>query len=123
MAKVLLIRTDHLARLLFRNVLECAGHAVMTAGEFAEGRKYLSQYGADVVLAELQGPESEAIQAIAHLRTEFPLVKILVLARREEPVDFLAVRLMGADDVLRHPLATDALLDAVDQALRGEDVA
>ena len=34
-----------------------------------------------------------------------------------EAVDFLAVRMTGADDVLRQPLTSKTLLEAVEQAL------
>jgi DNA-binding response OmpR family regulator len=36
-------------------------------------------------------------------------------------MDFLALRIIGADDVLREPLEAKALLDAINQVLRGED--
>jgi DNA-binding response OmpR family regulator len=46
------------------------------------------------------------------------VVKILVLVQKDDVVDFLAVRMMGADDVLRQSLGSKVLLDAVNQALR-----
>ena len=121
MARVLVIGTDDAARLLLTNILEGGGYMVSVAGSFAEGREMLSRSPVDAVLTDLQWRGSDALQSIACLRMEFPLVKILAIAREQQTIDFLAVRVMGADDILRQPLTIDALLDAVEQALRERD--
>ena len=118
MARVLVIGLDKAARLLIKNSLECVGHTVNMAASFAEGSENLSQSGSEVVVTNLHIPESEFLKSLAHLRAEFPRVRILAIASEYETMDFLAVRMMGADDVLRQPLASKTLLDAVDQALR-----
>jgi DNA-binding response OmpR family regulator len=117
MARVLVIGVDHAARLLIKNSLECVGHTVDMTASFAEGSKNLSQSGSEVVLTNLHMPECEFLKSLAHFRAEFPRVRILTIASEHEAMDFLAVRMMGADDVLRQPLASRTLLDAVDQAL------
>ena len=117
MARVLVIGTDQGARLVYKNILECAGYAVSTADSFAEGRTTLRQSESAAVLTDLPLSESEALQSVAQLRAEFPRVKILAIAHEHTTLDYLAVRMMGVDDVLRQPMATDALLDAVEQAL------
>ena len=113
MASVLLIGADPVTRL----ILEQAGHTVSTADSFTQVLENLSHNGAQVVLTDLHMPDSESLRLIDHLRTEFPVVKILVILGEHETVDFLAVRMSGADDVLRQPLAIKTLLDAVKQAL------
>ncbi|HJR77179.1 MAG TPA: response regulator [Nitrospiraceae bacterium] len=118
MAGVLVIGVDKAARLLIKNSLECVGHTVNMAASFAEGSENLSQSGSEVVVTNLHMPESEFLKSLAHFRAEFPRVRILAIASEYETMDFLAVRMMGADDVLRQPLASKTLLDAVDQALR-----
>ena len=118
MARVLVIGLDKAARLLIKNSLECVGHTVNMAASFAEGSENLSQSGSEVVVTNLHMPESEFLKSLAHFRAEFPRVRILAIASEYETMDFLAVRMMGADDVLRQPLASKTLLDAVDHALR-----
>ena len=113
MARVLLVGTDPVTRL----ILEQAGHTVSMADSFTQVLENLSHTGAEVVLTDLHMPDSESLLLIDQLRTEFPLVKILVILGEHETVDFLAVRMIGADDVLRQPLAIKTLLDAVKQAL------
>jgi DNA-binding NtrC family response regulator len=113
MATVLLIGADPVTRL----ILEQAGHTVSMADSFTQVLENLSHTGAEVVLTDLHMPDSESLRLIAQLHTEFPLVKILVILGEHETVDFLAVRMIGANDVLRQPLATKTLLDAVEQAL------
>ena len=119
MARVLLIGDEDNFRILLQSNLECAGHTVRDAGSFAEGQEYLKQVGADVVLTDLRMPESEFLPPLGHLRAEFPLVKIIVIATAR--VDFLAVRMMGVNDVLRQPPALDTLLASVEQALGEEN--
>ena len=117
MATVLLIGADPVTRL----ILEQAGHTVSMADSFTQVLENLSHTGAEVVLTDLGMPDSESLRLIDHLRTESPLVKILVILGEHETVDFLAVRMIGADDVLRQPLTSEGLLDAVKQALVEED--
>ena len=122
MADILVIGPNYRSRLMIKNMLEGAGHTVSTAETFAQGHRELSQSGSDAVLTDLEAmPESEVLQSIAQLRAQFPRVKILVVARQEEPMDFLAVRMMGAHDVLTQPLETKTLLEAVQQALREQE--
>lgn len=121
MARVLVIGVDDAARLLLKNSLQCAGHTVNMAGSFAEGYEKLRQWGGEVVLTNLHMPGAEFLKSIAYLRTEFPLVKILAITSEHETMDFLAVRMMGANDVLRQPLAIKTLLDAVNQVLHERD--
>ena len=117
MARVLLIGADPIAR----RILEQAGHTVSMADSFTQVLEDFSHTGAEVVLTDLHIPNSESLRLIDHLQTEFPLVKILVIVGQDETVDFLAVRMIGADDVLRQPLTIKTLLDAVEQALVEED--
>ena len=98
-------------------ILEHAGHTVRIADNFSQAHEDLRHSDADVVLTDLHMPDSESLRHIAYLHTEFPLVKILVIVDDHDTVDFLRVRMSGADDVLRQPLTIKTLLDAVKQAL------
>jgi DNA-binding response OmpR family regulator len=119
MARVLVIGAD--PHLLLKASLECAEHTVMVADEFDQGAEYFGRDGADVALVVLKIRDSDALRAIARIRAQSARLKILVLAKQDDRMDFLALRMVGADDVLRQPLEANALLDAVDQVLRGED--
>jgi DNA-binding response OmpR family regulator len=118
MPTVLFISVDHRARLLLTTILECAGHTVSMAGSLAEGIECLAREVADVVLLAVRTPQSDVLEGIAQLRAASPLVKILLLVQKGDVMDFFAVRMVGADDVLRQPLGSKALLDAVNHALR-----
>ena len=121
MATVLFISADHRARLLLTTIFECAGHTVSTAGSLPEGIECLARAVPDLVLLTIQSPQSDVLEGIAQLRAVSAVVKILVLAQKDDVMDFFAVRMVGADDVLRQPLGSKALLDAVNHALH-EDV-
>jgi DNA-binding response OmpR family regulator len=118
MSTVLFISADDKARLLLTTIVECVGHTVSMAGSLPEGIECLRRELANVVLLTVSSPQSALLEGIAQLRAVSPLVKILVLVEKDDVVDFLAVRMMGADDVLRQPLGSKALLDAVNQTLR-----
>lgn len=119
MARVLLIGVD--PQLLLQATLEYAEHTVMVADEFDQGAEYFSPNVADVALVVLKRRDSDALHAIAQIRAHSARLKIVVLAKQDDLMDFLALRMIGADDVLREPLEAKALLDAINQVLRGED--
>jgi DNA-binding response OmpR family regulator len=119
MSRVLVIGADH--QLLLKAILECAEHTVMMADEFDQGAEYFGRDVADVALVVLKIRDSDALDAIAQIRAQSTRLKIVALAKQDDPMDFLALRMMGADDVLRQPLTANALVDSVNQVLRGED--
>jgi DNA-binding response OmpR family regulator len=108
-------------QLLLKAILECAEHTVMMADEFDQGAEYFGRDVADVALVVLKIRDSDALDAIAQIRAQSTRLKIVALAKQDDPMDFLALRMMGADDVLRQPLTANALVDSVNQVLRGED--
>jgi two-component system NtrC family response regulator len=121
MARVLLIAADAPTRQMIAEALQGAGHTVSVTDNVKEGLASLGRGGIEVVLADLPRPEPEVMQAIVELRAQSSLVKILLIARNKQPMDFLSLRMMGANDVLRYPLPAEDLLHAVRQALREED--
>jgi DNA-binding response OmpR family regulator len=123
MPTVVLISTDDAARVLFTTVLECAGHTVRQAGTLDEGLGFLSREAADVVVLALQSEESDVVQAVGRLRVHSAVIRIVVvLTQTDDAMDFLAVRLAGADDLLKPPMNTRTLLDAINQAFHADDI-
>lgn len=120
MARVLMISEQNSTSGFVRAVLEDAGHMVTVAPTACEGSRLLREGGVQVVLADLRLSECKDPHVIATWRQECEAVKIITLADRAVTADFLALRMMGADDVLRMPLGSEELLLAVQTALNEE---
>jgi DNA-binding response OmpR family regulator len=93
----------------------------MVADEFDGDAEYFGRDMPDVALLVLTIRDSNALHAIGKIRAQSARLKILVLTKQHDRMDFLALRMMGADDMLRQPAEANALLDAIDEVLRGED--
>jgi DNA-binding response OmpR family regulator len=120
MARVLMISEQNSISGFVRTVLENAGHVVTVTPTALEGWRLLREGGVQVILADLHLPECKDPRVIATWRQESQAVKIITLADRTITADFLALRMMGADDVLQTPLGSDELLLAVQAALNEE---
>jgi DNA-binding response OmpR family regulator len=120
MARVLLMSEQHPISCFVRTVLENAGHMVTVAPTAVEGGRMLREQKVELIMADLHLPECNDPAVIAAWRQEFQAVKIIALADRAVTADFLAIRMMGADDVLQMPLGSDELLLAVQTALNEE---
>jgi DNA-binding response OmpR family regulator len=120
MARILVISEQNSIAGFVRTVLENAGHVVTVAPTAVEGGRLLREGDVQVILADLRLPECKDPCVIATWREEFQAVKIIVFSDRPIMADFLALRLMGADDVLRMPLGSEELLLAVRTALDEE---
>ena len=117
MARLLVITGDRSMRQSLGNILEGGGHIISMAEAGAVGQIF-SQSGVEAILIDLNMPDAEGLPPIASLRAVFPHVPILAIAGEVGLIDFLEVRMKGADDILRQPLAPNTLLEAVERALQ-----
>ena len=104
-------------RLLWGHILQTAGHTISLAERSIEGQMVTSS-PVNAVLIDLDTPDGERLSSIAALRTRWPHVPILAIAGENQPLNFLEVRMNGADDVLKQPLSPTTLADAVKRALQ-----
>jgi len=94
------IADDHLlVRKGLRLMLEEMGEDIRLAGEAADGAAALRLAGEvqpDVVLMDLRMPGMDGLEAIEHIRAEFPQVAVLILTIYNE--DELMIRGLRAGD-------------------------
>ena len=120
MAHVLIISQQTTTSRFTHAILRNAGHRVSVATSAAEGHLILREDDTHVVFIDLNMPECHHLDMIVAWRGEFPALKIISLSWPNTVVDFLAIRMMGAHDVLQMPVGVHELLHAVQDALTHE---
>lgn len=120
MARALIVSDEQSTAGFVRSALEHAGHTVILAPSVDEAYHCLRNDGVEILLADLHIPQCQDPHLLAHWREEFHGVKILALSDAATVADFLALRMMGAQDVLQMPVELQELLHAVEVALSEE---
>jgi CheY-like chemotaxis protein len=121
MARILVIDDHADVRVAMQGVLQLAGHSVAVAADGNSGLGLQRKAPADVVITDIFMPETDGMETIHQLRTEFPRLKIIAMSgggRISKQLDYLAMaRELGADMILNKPFDPAALLNAVDEVL------
>jgi len=118
-----MITDDHLVvREGLRLILETADD-IEVVGEAMDGAECLalvSKLNPDLILMDLQMPRMDGINAIEHLRKDFPQIAIVILTTYNE--DDLMIRGLqaGARGYLLKDSSRENLLDAIHAAAKGE---
>lgn len=118
MCHILLIDDEPHIRNLWTFILLEEGYGVHTACDGAEGLSYFEEHGADLVITDIVMPEKNGIEALVEIKRSSPDTKVLVVsgggAERVSEVLLVAENL-GADAVLKKPVAIDDLCEMVAQ--------
>jgi len=119
-ARILIVDDDEMIRQAFTAILVRAGYQTREA---ANGREALESYRAepaDLVLTDLYMPDTDGIELIIRMRTEFPAVKIVATSGggHLHSLDVLErARHLGALATIPKPASRKAVLEAVTKAL------
>jgi DNA-binding response OmpR family regulator len=116
--RVLVVDDDADMRTSLQMILEAKGFEVEGAATGARALKAQRERPAPVVIIDLLMPEMDGIEAIVHLRKEYPGLKIIAMSgrgMRVKGLDYLGIaREIGADEMLRKPFEPDDLLAMLD---------
>jgi CheY-like chemotaxis protein len=118
--RILLIEDDVQVRQMLGNVLARSGHTVTPAANGAIGLQLWREQGADLVLTDIQMPETDGIEVILQLRTYAPQLPVIAMSGgdRSGALDLLGdARLLGAVAMLKKPFSSEALLQAIAKAV------
>ena len=116
--RILVVDDDAGLARFVEEVLSDAGHAVEVAHDVASARAAVERETFDVVVTDLRMPGASGLDLIAWARAYDPRIAVLaVTAFGSLETAVQAVRL-GASDYIPKPFEADALLLAVDKALR-----
>ncbi|MEZ4456706.1 MAG: response regulator [Gemmatimonadales bacterium] len=114
--QILLVDDDDLSRGTIHQMLERAGHAVVST---ASGSKALELFQADrpdIVVTDLIMPDTDGLELIQELRKVDPKVKVLAISGggRVNANEYLTVaRKFGASGALAKPFSNQELKDAI----------
>ncbi len=120
MAQILVIDDDPQVCLLIQEILEYAGHVVVTARSGTEGFYRFCQDPAQLVITDILMPGGEGLETIRDLRKEAPSTKIIAISAGLQwgGVDVLDLaRKLGAVRIIQKPFDNQALVDTVREVL------
>lgn len=117
--RVLLVEDDDDNRELMSEVLESAGHVVMTAASGAEGLRKLSETSVDVVVTDVGMPGIGGLEVARAAKKIAPTVPVVVVTGYTEREDITRARGHEVDAVLVKPIDPDSLTNAITQVMKG----
>jgi len=116
--RLLVVEDDDDQRRLVAGLLRARGHRVAEAADLATARAELERSPLDLVLADWKLPDGDGLELLAEVRERFPAIAyVMVTAYGTISGAVEAVR-EGADDYLAKPFERQALLLAIEKALR-----
>ncbi len=121
----ILVVDDHT---LFRRgltaLLGCDPHVVVVgdAGDAGEALRRAKELQPDLILLDNHLPGVNGVDALPSLREAAPRARILMLTVSEDEADLAAALRGGAAGYLLKTTAGDALISAIQRAMRGESV-
>lgn len=117
MAHVLLIDDDSNTLVMFRTILQSAGHMVLTASCGAEGIQLLRESLIDVVLSDLRLPDVSGLDILRTVRRQRESIGFVMVTGFANTRDAVTAMRLGAVDFVEKPVFRDELLQVVEEAL------
>lgn len=115
--RCLIVEDDDSAREMVERMLVRGGHRVVSAGSLIGAQDALSRGPVDVVLLDLDLPDSAGVNVVALVRDLAPEARILVISGHAEPRHVLVALEAGADGYLLKDELSEDLQRAL-QAVR-----
>jgi DNA-binding NtrC family response regulator len=115
---LLLIEDTASLQLVYRAVLESAGHPVAVAGTAAQGMALFRQDQPDVVLLDLMLPDRDGLDLMGAMLAERPATRIIVITSNGSISTAVAAMRAGAHDFLVKPFEEQRFVASVENALR-----
>jgi CheY-like chemotaxis protein len=113
-ATILVVEDDAAMRELLRRMLERKGFSVETAADGCDGLKRLRAGGARIMITDMMMPRMDGLELIRALCAEHPNIRIIAISGAEEHDQYLRqARKLGAKAVLRKPIGSAELVDAI----------
>ncbi|MBI3118069.1 MAG: response regulator [Candidatus Hydrogenedentes bacterium] len=123
MAQILIIDDSKAMRDLLREMLQDAGHQVLSAENGLEGLRQQRKEPADLAIVDIFMPEKDGMSTIRDLRREYPRLAILAISGGDAdltaPDSFLNLaKRFGADEALPKPFLAGQLTELVARLLQ-----
>jgi DNA-binding NtrC family response regulator len=115
-APLLLIEDTPSLQMIYRSVLQAAGHTVRAAGTAAEGMKLFQESGAATVLLDLMLPDRDGLSLMRDMLALRPDTKVIVITANASINRAVEAMRAGAHDFLVKPFDEARFLGAVRNA-------
>jgi DNA-binding response OmpR family regulator len=118
--RILVVDDDAITRMLVKLLLEREQFEVLEAANGRDGVEIATRERPDLVIVDLNMPETDGYQAIAALRRDLSLatLPIVVLTSEDGPGIERRVLQLGADDYMLKPFDPDVMLSRVHAVFR-----
>jgi len=117
--RILVVDDDPIIARLFREALEGAGYTVVTAGNGAEGLRYVERLDFDLLFLDLKMPEVDGAELLRRIRKLRPEVPVTIITGYPDSKIMRRALEQGPFAVMRKPFGVPDIIDAVNHA-RGE---
>jgi DNA-binding response OmpR family regulator len=120
--KILVIDDDAVARADLQARLEANGYVVAQAADAPSALTVVNREGPDLILLDLGLPGGDGYLVLERLRKikALAVIPVLVITGRSDAETRKRVEAMGVAPVLVKPVATEALLPAIQAALESK---
>ena len=115
---ILLVEDDAALRSLVARRLSESGYEVRAVVSGTEALEEVAARLPDLVLLDVMIPEIDGLEVCRRLRSEHPLLYVIMLTARAQEIDRVVGLEVGADDYVTKPFSLDELVARVRAALR-----
>jgi two-component system, sensor histidine kinase and response regulator len=124
-ANILLVEDSPISQTVLSDMLRKLGHTVESVGTGKEAIAKCAQNQYDLVLMDIQMPETDGLEATLQIRaaetTKNTRQTIIALTAHAMPSDRVRCQEVGMDDFLVKPIAFNALKQAVDRVMQASE--
>ena len=116
---VLIVDDEEVMQTLLTHILRSAGYCnLMTASSVAEARRVLSVHHVDLVVTDMQMPESSGLELLRHIHEAVPGVATLMVTGTDDPDLAEQTLALGAYGYIIKPFRQSEVVIGVSNALR-----
>lgn len=123
MAKILLVDDNAPLLAIMALLLQHEGHVTTLAADGGQALKLVANGKFELIITDLVMPEKEGIEIILALRKNFPAIKLIAMSGGGSSLDsrqmLKMAQKLGASQILEKPFTNEALIAAVNSALKG----
>ena len=118
MAKILIVDDSKTSRKFLRNMLEDAGHEIVSeAVNGAEGVEKYKMYKPDVVTMDITMPNCDGIQSLKQIKAADSNANVVMCSAMGQQAMVIEAIQSGAKDFIVKPFQADRVLEAIKKIL------